>query len=343
MAWAAAIPVVAGIIGNMMASGDRGAASNAYNQAVSELLAIGMPPDLAREVVMQQFQSAGVLTPELEQEIKLNESKLSQVQEDPATRNAQMQALQLLQQSGRGISPQDRLKFNEMRDQVQRDAEAKRQQIIQNFRQRGMGGSGAELASQLMQGQASANQASLEGDRIAAASAQNALDSIARAGTLGGQIRGQDFDVASTKARAEDELNRFNTQNQINRQTRNVSSTNQARQTNLTNAQDILNKNTNLANAERQRQNEARRTYWQDQMTRSQARAGAYNQQGNTATNNANRTANQWVQGGTAIAGAVNAWNKPVDKDMKTLTDSDEWNTKDPQQLPSYYSPYTRS
>lgn len=343
MAWAAAIPVVTGIIGNMMASGDRGAASNAYNQAVSELLAIGMPPDLSREVVMQQFQSAGVLTPELEQEIKLNESKLSQVQEDPATRNAQMQALQLLQQSGRGISPQDRLKFNEMRDQVQRDAEAKRQQIIQNFRQRGMGGSGAELASQLMQGQASANQASLEGDRIAAASAQNALDSIARAGTLGGQIRGQDFDVASTKARAEDELNRFNTQNQINRQSRNVSSTNQARQTNLANAQDILNKNTNLSNAERQRQNEARRTYWQDQMTRSQARAGAYNQQGNTATNNANRTANQWVQGGTAIAGAVNAWNKPADKDMKTLTDSDEWNTKDPQQLSSYYSPYTRS
>lgn len=343
MAWAAAIPVVTGIIGNMMASGDRGAASNAYNQAVSELLAIGMPPDLSREVVMQQFQSAGVLTPELEQEIKLNESKLSQVQEDPATRNAQMQALQLLQQSGRGISPQDRLKFNEMRDQVQRDAEAKRQQIIQNFRQRGMGGSGAELASQLMQGQASANQASLEGDRIAAASAQNALDSIARAGTLGGQIRGQDFDVAATKARAEDELNRFNTQNQINRQSRNVSSTNQARQTNLANAQDILNKNTNLSNAERQRQNEARRTYWQDQMTRSQARAGAYNQQGNTATNNANRTANQWVQGGTAVAGAVNAWNSPVDKDMKTLTDSDEWNTKDPQQLNSYYSPYTRS
>jgi len=51
--------------------------------------------------------------------------------------------LQFLQQSGRGITPQDRLKFNEMRDQVQRDAEAKRQQIIQNFRQRGMGGSGA--------------------------------------------------------------------------------------------------------------------------------------------------------------------------------------------------------
>jgi len=327
MAWAAAIPVVAGIIGNMMSSGDRGAASNAYNQAVSELLAIGMPPDLSREVVMQQFQSAGVLTPELEQEIKLNESKLSQVQEDPATRNAQMQALQLLQQSGRGISPQDRLKFNEMRDQVQRDAEAKRQQIIQNFRQRGMGGSGAELASQLMQGQASANQASLEGDRIAAASAQNALDAIARAGTLGGQIRSQDFDVAATKARAEDELNRFNTQNQINRQSRNVSSTNQARQYNLGSAQDIMNKNTALNNAERLRQNEARRTFWQDQMNRAQVRAGGYNQQGSQADARANRTANQWVQGGTAVAGAINAYNsKPMDADTKALMDSDEWN-----------------
>lgn len=325
--WQAAIPVVTGIIGNLASSGDRGAAQNAYNQAVSELMAIGMPPDLSREVVMQQFQSAGVLTPELEQEIKLNESKLAQVQEDPTTREAQMQALQLLQQSGRGITPQDRLKFNEMRDQVQRDNEAKRQQIIQSFRQRGMGGSGAELASQLSQAQSSANQASLEGDRIAASSEQNALDAIARSGTLGGQIRGQDFDVTTTKARAEDELNRFNTQNQINRQTRNVGSTNQSRQYNLGNAQTIMNQNTAMNNAERQRQNEARRTFWQDQMNRAQVRAGGYNQQGAQADARANRTANQWVQGGTAVAGAINAYNsKPMDADTKALTDSDEWN-----------------
>jgi len=303
-----AAPIIGGIIGNLAGGSDRNAANNAYNQAISELMAIGMPPNLAKEVVLKEFQSAGKLTPEMEQEVNLGPSKVEGITEDPSTREAQVQALQLLQQSGRGISPQDRLKFNEMRQQVQRDAEAKRQQILQEYKQRGMGGSGAELAAQLSQAQAGANQSSMEGDRIAAASAENALNAIRESGNLGGQIRGQDFDVARTKASAADEFAKFNAQNQASRQARNIGSRNDAQSANLANAQAIMNQNTAQANQERLRQNEAQRTYWQDQAQRAQMRAGAYNQQGSQADARAGRTANMWAGAGQAIGSGLDSY-----------------------------------
>ena len=323
---AAGIQLVGGIAGQLAGGADRNSAQNAYNQAMSELLAIGMPPDLSKELVLKQFTSAGVMTPELEQEIKLGPSAVAGIKEDPSTREAQVQALQLLQQSGRGISPQDRLKFNEARDQIQRDSEAKRQQILQNFQQRGMGGSGAELATQLSQAQASANDASLQGDRIAATSAANALSAISQAGDLGGKLRGQDFDVERTKATAADEFERFNTQNQVNRQARNVGARNTAQAGNLANSQDILNKNTGMKNAEMTRANDARRTFWQDQVDRSKMRAGTFNEKGRAADARADRTANQWTAGAGGLAGMVTSFGKTKpDADMAALENSDEW------------------
>lgn len=306
----AAINVAAGIAGNLVSSGDRSAAANAANQAISELLSIGMPPDQAREIVYEQFKSAGVLTPELEQAFQLGPSAVAGIEEDPMSRDAQVSALQLLQQSGRGLSPQDRMKFNQLRDEVQRDAEAKRLQILQEYRQRGMGGSGAELATQLSQAQNSANSASLEGDRIAAASAENALNAIRQSGDMASNLRSQDFDVARTKATAEDEFAKFNMQNRAGVQARNIASRNRAQESNLNNAQRIRDNNTNMRNNELLRQREAERQYWQDQMTRAQMRAGAYQGQSANHSNNANRTANQWVGAGRGIAEGVSAYNQ---------------------------------
>lgn len=304
-----AAPILGGALGGLFGSEDRSQAKDMAAKAYQEALSLGMPPDLAKEVVLQKFKSAGTLTPELEQAINIGPSEVAELKEDPATRNAQIQALQQLQMSGRGLSPQDRAKFNQLRDETQRDAEAKRQQIMQSFAQRGMGGAGNELAAQLQQAQASANQASTGGDQIAAASAENALNSIRQAGDLSGQVRSQDFNVANTKASAADQFNRFNTENQISRQTRNIGSQNNAQATNLANNQDIANKNTSTANNELLRQNQAKRDYWDDQLKRTTLRSNAAGGNATVLNNQADSTAKKWAGVGSSVSSGLNAYN----------------------------------
>lgn len=298
------------VIGNIASSSDRAKAQQAMQEAYQQILSVGAPPDLSAEIVRQKLKSAGVYTPQLEDAIQQDSTQFSKIQEDPKLRDAQLKSLQVMQQRGEGgLTAADRAAFNETRRNVERESEGKRQQILQNFAARGMGGAGAELAAQLNSAQGGDERLASEGDRLAAIASQNALQSTAQAGALGGQIRGQDFDVAAKKASAADELNRFNTQNQIARQQRNVSSQNQAQTTNLAEQQRLSDYNTQMANAELDRQAKARQDLWQNQMAAAQAKSNALIGQGQVSAANAARTAGTYQGIGSGIAGGLNQAN----------------------------------
>lgn len=284
MAWqiaaAAAAPILGGLIGNMMGAGDRASAQAAMANAMAQFEALGMPPETYKPLILKEFQSAGILTPELEKDMQIAESQVANIKEDQALRGTQMQALSKFMQVGKeGLRPEDRLALLQARNAAQTDAEAKRQQVLQNMQARGLGGSGAELVAALGAGQNAENLQSEEGMKIAALASQNALGAIREAGSLGGQIRGQDFDVAQTKASAADRLAEFNLQNAIAQQQRNVFAKNQAQLENLSNAQRIANQNVDQANEELRRQQEARRAYYNQQLERARGMAGQYQNQ----------------------------------------------------------------
>lgn len=305
----AAAGIGSAVVGQIAAAGDKQKAQDAMNAAYQQILSVGAPPDLSKEIIRDQLKQVGIYSPQLEDSITQETSKLSQIQEDPKLKDAQMQALQGLQQRGaQGLTAQERGAFNETRRNVEKEAESKRQQVIQNLAQRGLAGGGAEIAAQLGAAQSGDERLSAEGDRLAAAAAQNALQATAQAGQLGGQIRGQDFSVNSAKAQAADELNRFNVSNQIARQQRNVANENQAQQQNLATQQQISNYNTQQANEERLRQAQAQRQNWQDQMTAAQARAGALSGQGQYNQQQAQNTASAWQGVGQGISGAANSY-----------------------------------
>lgn len=265
---------VTGIIGNIADQGQRNSAEDAYNRALSRIQSTGAPPDLSKKILFEEFTKAGVLTPELEKEINLPPSEVAKIKEDQSLRDTQMNALQLLKQrASGGLGPEDRAALNEARNQMGTEEEAKKQQIIQNLQQRGQAGGGAEIAAQLANQQGGANRASAEGDRISSLASQRALEAIGASGQLGGQIRAQDFGVNQTKATAEDEMNRFNTQNQIARQERNVQAQNQAQAANLSNAQQLQNMNVATRNQELLRQNEAKRQQWLDANNQAKSEA----------------------------------------------------------------------
>ena len=116
-AGAIAAPIVGGIIGMVEGQKNRDAAQRAMAAALDEINKVGAPPDLSKAMIIEKLQSAGVYTPAMEQHIDVGVSQLSQVQEDPALRQAQTLALsKMAQRSAQGMSPEERAALNQMRD-----------------------------------------------------------------------------------------------------------------------------------------------------------------------------------------------------------------------------------
>lgn len=294
--------IAGGIIGSINSGSQRAAAQAAMQKASDIIQATGLPPDQSMPIVLQQFKQAGILTPQLEQNINQQYSQMANTYVDPATKQAQTQALQFMQQRGQlGFGPQERAAFNQVQQEVARDAEAKRQQIMQNMQSRHMGGSGAELAGALSAAQSGDQRASMAGDQIAAQAAQNALSAISQAGQLGGQMRSADFGEASTRAQAADQMNRFNVQSQQAAQQRNIAAQNQAQQYNIGNAQQISNANTAQGNQELYRQQQAAEQYWKNKMAQANDLSGIYQKQAGFDTKNADRQS----QGGADIGAGI--------------------------------------
>lgn len=295
-------PIVGGILAGKANKKAMAAAQAALAEARDIIDKVGAPPDLSAKIIMEKFAQAGILTPEMEAAINLGVSKVSQIQEDAQLRDAQISALSELKKRGRaGLTSEERGEWNRSRQSVQKDNEAKQQQIKQDLAMRGQAGSGAEIASRLLASQEAADRASEEGDRISATASARALQAISNAGALGGDIRGQDFSIEQSKAGAEDEFNRFNVANQVGRETRNVGSRNTAQEYNLSNKQNVSNMNVSTENQERQRQVEAKRQHWLDSLAYAQARANPYGQQAQMEMQSGQNKANMYQGIGAGV------------------------------------------
>lgn len=298
-------PLIGGVLGNIASGGDRDKANAAAQEAIKIIMETGAPPDQSKAILLDKFRQVGVLTPDIEKQIDVGFSQVSQIKEDPSLRNAQMEALTTLRDRSRtGLGPQDRAALNQIRSEVQRDQEAKRQQIIQAAQARGQAGGGAELLSQLVGSQGAANLASSQGDQVAAQASARALEALKASGQLGGQIRGQDFDVNKTRADAADQLKRFDLTNQVGLQQRNVANANAAKEFNLRGQQTAADRNTAMGNEELYRQSDAKRDYWNDQMKRAGMLSGAKSAEADLHNANAGRTAQMW-QGIGSGAGSM--------------------------------------
>lgn len=270
------VNIVGGIIGESASAGDADKANAVMLDWVKDVDALGLPPDLSKPLLYEKLRQVGLYTPELEEKIELQSSKVAQIEEDARLRDAQLSALSSLQERGRiGLTPEERAELNAARRAIAQDAQGKIQGILQQYQARGQGGSGMELAAQLQAAQSGTEQASQEADRMSAVASQRALQAIGESAGQAGRIRSQDFDINKARAEAADEIARFNIQNAINLQQRNIAAKNLAQQTNLQTQQDIANANVALYNRELQRQNEAKADYYKNLLDRLSVRKGA--------------------------------------------------------------------
>jgi len=247
----AAAGIAGGIAGAVAAGPARDDAKKAIQAALKRIYGIELPNITDEQIALVAPELAGKLTVEEEQTIAQGPSAFEAITADPRLKEAQMNALAKLQQVGaEGLTSEDVAALNTARRTMGREATARDSSILQNMAQRGMGGSGQELAARMGGAQAAAERGSMEADSQAAMAQSRALQAMMQSGTLSGQIRGQDFEEQSAVARAKDAISQFNTSNQRDVQGNNINRNMNVSQYNL-GAQQSIN-NTKATNANTQ-------------------------------------------------------------------------------------------
>lgn len=282
--WGTVIGGAVGAIGGLLGGGNDGSgqardSANIANQIIQE---ISQAPDISKPLLLEKYKQAGVLTPEMEQYITAAQPKAASVSTDPRFKDAQMQALQQIQQRATsGLTAGDRAALNQARLQSQGDTQSKIAQIQQQAAQRGQAGMGSDLAAQLSAAQGGANIESANADRLAMQSQNAAEQAAAQLGQMGSQMQQQQFGQEYQKASAADEMNRFNVQNQLAQQQRNVGAANQAQAGNLANLQSINNANVSGQNQENAAQLQRQMQQWNANTGLAAMKSGAQFNAGN--------------------------------------------------------------
>lgn len=290
-----------GLIGGKKAKKAAKRAARAQAAAQAQMLArldAIKDPEL-KQVVMDNPELVGLLEAE-----QLDPSAMEDIFIDPRLREAQMQALQQLQERGEtGFTAEDRAQLGEMRRAEDARAQAAQQGILAESAARGTMDSGMALAAKLAAQQGAAQRGMQGAEQMAAQGAAARRQALAQAGQMGGQMAQQQFGQQAQQAQAADAIARFNAENRQNIAGRNLAARqNLADQMRATNYQ-----NQQLANQ-----------YQMDKFNVAMSKAGSQNQitsqQGQTQANLQNQlgqgAAQMWSGLGSAIATGAGAYAK---------------------------------
>lgn len=203
------------------------------------LLGLANRPPAIPEVEFQKYSTPealaylGNFTPE-----ELQATGLPAGVINAAMRQKQLQAIVGVEElSQTGLSAIDRAALTEIQNQIASQERGQRESILQNMAQRGLAGSGQELAAQLQGSQAASQQASTQGMQQAAQAQRARMQALSSLSEMAGGIEQTDFQREQARQAAQDAINQFNVQNK-----------NVAGLRNLQTQQDIANMNTEQRN-----------------------------------------------------------------------------------------------
>jgi hypothetical protein len=111
-----------------------------------------------------------------------------------------------------GMSAIDNARLAEIQNQINMQNKGNQEAILQNMAQRGLAGSGSELAARLNAQQGAAQSGYLAGSQLAGDAAQRAFQALQSQGAYAGQMTNQQYQQLANEAQAQDMINRYNTE-----------------------------------------------------------------------------------------------------------------------------------
>lgn len=294
--------IVGGEIGAQKAKGDYARSEALREEALKQFRELYAPSIDEQKLNYGNYSYGGDFEPEREGLVELGNTEMDGISLDPATRDAQMAALEQL--IGYSQNPEatamDRAQMAGVLSEANRSARGQRDAVMQNMKQRGLAGSGMELVAQMQANQAASDQANQQGMNLAATAQQRALDALYGSANLGGQIRSQDYDQKKDRAKAQDAINAFNAQNRQGVMSRNTGINNQASLRNLDSRQQINNSNNDLKNSEQAHNKGLYQVKFGNDMSKAQGTADQLNNQADYRQNKADATQAKYAGYGKA-------------------------------------------
>lgn len=313
MGWLAAAslagPVLGSLIGNAAAKKDREAALAMAAQRIEMFRELNYPEELIKPLLLKDPEIAGIYDAILEAPLNDIVSAASTIKEDPNLRDSQLKALSKFgQQSETGMDAQTRKVMEDARRQVQTDVQGQVGSQQQRLKEQGMGTSGAAIMAGLLGTQAMAsreNQAAIDAAALNAQLGQQALDKYAQ---MASSVRGQDFDIAKSKADSLDTIARFNQQNKAQQLAANTAEQREASRYNLGQKQQLADRQWAQYNQELMRQNEQIEKAAQYRMQRAQGMSGGYAGMSDAYSQAGQQKQNMWTGLGQAAGGAASSY-----------------------------------
>jgi hypothetical protein len=333
-----------GIAGALSQASAADRAAMLQEKGMKEWFDINIPDPNQRRLALDRFVQAGELHPSLEESVKAEGSEFNKVTQDPALRNSRLRALSALEEQGYGGEQvQDAAARNKAIIESGAANRGRQQAIVGDLDRRGQLGSGLELSARLDAAQAEGDRLASQGLDLEAQRRQRMLAAMEGAGNLAGDIQGQDYQMQADRAKANDAINLFNTQNMIGLNQRNVDRTNDANQYNLGVKQDVANRNTGVANYEQEFNKNLLQQDFENRAKKAAGVSGQYGQMANQANQQGQNAANMWggiASGvGTLAQGFMGQQNKKEDRDLlSSLFDQQKKNEFVGPWAPSYYS-----
>ena len=308
----------ASIYGTAERANARDQAYNLVQQSIQDYESMGLPTEEATRLSLERYKSAGVLTPEMEQEILQGRTELEGIQTDPRLREAQMNALSELQQVGEGgYRLSDKATTEKIMSDIAQQERGARGAIEQDLLQRGVYGSGTELANKLSAQQAGAQNAYAQGLNLNAQAQDRALQAIMQGGNLAGSMDQQQFNQQQQIKAAQDAINRMNTAARQDVQQRNVGARNLAQASNLQNAQNIMNANVDVGNKEQSYNKNLAQQRFENLLALNQAKGNARAGQASQVNAAGKDIGQMWGNVGAGIGQAGLGYQQYLDSDKK--------------------------
>lgn len=289
--------LIGGIMGDRAGKRQQRSADAARAQALAQFANISAPDIKDQELFYEMIQSAGDLAPQQESYVGDVQSELENL--DPRLRQAQLQALSQIAgiADAGGLTDADYAMQRELAREVEGAAKARDAAILQDMAQRGVAGSGMELAARLRGAQGASERMASEDDKLLSQALNRQMQASQQAANMAGNVRGLD----TNEAQAMDNIRRFNLQNQQNLQGRNIDRTNQAERFNLQNQQRIADTNVGMRNQQQEANTGLQQQRFSNELALGQARAGQHSQAAGAADLRAGQQASMWAGIGQGI------------------------------------------
>ena len=217
----AALPLLGGIFGPNLV-GDTGTPGEDFTSGIDEIRGIDVPTVADQIVNWENLAYAGGLDPASlaevlgegwEEKITADPSILRELARDSRFKDAMTKGLDDLRSVAEGgFSTPDLAAMEEIRRRVATEERGQREALLQRAQERGVGGSGLEMASALQSQQDMADRRALENLMTAARGEERRIGASQAAAGLGSQFRGQEFAEGKAMDDADRLINQFNAQ-----------------------------------------------------------------------------------------------------------------------------------